>query len=216
MSTNTPEGFEARTHISNEATAGISFANVLLGVGLALVGLLVTNPPAADILTPAVFASCIAFSSFFATLFYANVHGALRLYSEEQYKRAMIYGNAATEYLGVFLLLATFPQVVFAYTGNVMLTWSCAVIVGVGFWLYSFSGFDLLSRWLTVPLFHGLMVLLVMAATTGVTYLNLYGPALFQAPAAFGLLGFLFFLTILDVTVTLDRMSAERRRNKEK
>jgi [ribosomal protein S18]-alanine N-acetyltransferase len=139
------------TLLSDEAAAGISFSNVLIGIGTAAVGLLIANPPpGASVLTLAS-GLLILVTSIYSTLCYANSHGLLRA---DPANRAaalvpVLWGNALSEYLGVFLINVLIVGAVWAYSNDAMLTRITYCIVSAGFVAYVASTFSLLSRSIT-------------------------------------------------------------------
>lgn len=193
-------GAGKQEQFGNEASVGLSFANVLLGIGLALTGLVVSNPPPAGLLKIATYSSVISFSAFFGTLFFANVHGALRLEDFRAYSRAMLWGNAFTEYLGVFLIVFTFPAFILAYSQDALLTRITLGVACSGFLVYQLSGFDLLGRWISSSLIHrSLSVCLVAAVILDVEIFLRFGELPSMIVTAVVLFA-MACLTILDIT----------------
>ena len=64
--------------ISSEASAGISFSSVLIGIGTAIVGASITSPPPRAIEIILLSGTLILITCFYSAICYANTHGTLR------------------------------------------------------------------------------------------------------------------------------------------
>ena len=134
--------------ISSEASAGISFSSVLIGIGTAIVGASITSPPPRAIEIILLSGTLILITGFYSAICYANTHGTLRSsdVTEERAIKPIIWGNAISEYFGVYLINYTIPFLVLSYTNNIFAARMTLIVIGIGFLIYHLSNFDMLER----------------------------------------------------------------------
>jgi len=152
---------EWQSMLGGEAAAGISFSNTLAGISTAVLGILVAVPPAYGSELLILTAVTALVSSFYSTICYANTFGAMRLKKcQSDCLNPIIWGNALSEYLGLFLMNAIIIVGVFGYTGDPTQSRIAYAIALIWFAVYHITGFDLLSR--IVPrLFPRLLIIFV-------------------------------------------------------
>ena len=199
---------EYRQHLVDEANTSVAFANSLATIGVAIVGYLLQQQSLDRFDTSILLSILLVFSSFFASIFYANVTGCIRHSGEFQALVPMCYGNALTEYLGVYLLVALFPLVVHGVTLNLIFATAAAGVTFASLCVYHVSGFDLLARAFVSTAARavvlGLFGLLVAFNLASIVWLGVVG----RYAACCALVLFLLFLTIQDVRVMVSRRDA--------
>ncbi len=133
--------------LGDEASAGISFSNTLAGIATATLGILVAVPPAQGNEMLILLSVAMMISSFYSAICYANTFGIMRLKEcQSRCINPIIWGNALSEYLGLFLINAIIIVGVFGYTGDPVQSRVAYAIALTWFVVYHFTGFDLLSR----------------------------------------------------------------------
>ena len=134
--------------LSAEASAGISFANLFIAIGTALLGLLVSKMPLSAAPLLIILGSTLVISGFYTSICYANTCGRIRNKnnSKSHMLKPIVWGNALSEYLGVYFLNFTIPTTIWAYTNNAVFTRVSYCIVVFGFIIYHLSNFDMLER----------------------------------------------------------------------
>ena len=137
-----------KSFIATEASAGISFSNLFIAIGIALIGLVVSNSGQSAIPLLLVEGSVLIVSGFYASICYANTHGRIRNENNSRsfMLKPIIWGNAISEYLGVYFLNMTIPSTIWSFTGDPLYTRVSYMIVIIGFVVYHLSNFDLLER----------------------------------------------------------------------
>jgi hypothetical protein len=128
-----------------ESESSLSFVNVLFGVAIAVLAILGGKLDPQSPLSLYLFV--IVISSLYSSIFFAVVAGNVaRLRRASVIEKPMRYGNAISEYLGIFPIVIVLPLLMWTLTKNSQLTWIAFAIDLLGFAFYVFSGFDMLSR----------------------------------------------------------------------
>lgn len=132
-----------------ESSSGLSFVNILFATSLVVTTFLLSQEVESGLPIQSLFyLFLITFSSFYASIFYAVIAGSVaRLETQaKEIERSMAYGNALSEYLGIYLLVILFPLVVWDFSGSVFASGLALGVNLAGYWLYKLSGFDMLER----------------------------------------------------------------------
>lgn len=131
--------------ILGEAQSSIDFVNILFAVSLAVLAITVHSLEDEPVVALLLF--MIVISSFYASVFYAVVAGNVaRLSRFSDVDSSIRYGNVLSEYFGVYLVVVTFPLVVYTVAANRSLALLALCVDFLGFLFYIGSSFDLISR----------------------------------------------------------------------
>ncbi|MEM1376536.1 MAG: hypothetical protein AAGG69_04020 [Pseudomonadota bacterium] len=139
---------EMRQLLHDEAASGIGFANMFIAVGAILLGFLLTDENVANFRCTLPGAVVITMIGVYATVCYANTHGRVRDATKaiSEIKVPIIWGNALTEYLGIYLLALLIPTAVWEVTGDgLFLAVTAAAVIACSI-IYHCTEFDLLCR----------------------------------------------------------------------
>ena len=197
--------------ISSEASAGISFSSVLIGIGTAIVGAAITSPPPIAIEIVLLSGTLILITGFYSAICYANTHGILRSVhaTEERAVKPIIWGNALSEYFGVYLLNYTIPFLVLSYTNNALATRMTLTVIGISFLVYHLSNFDMLERIIRKRWIRAFMLFLSLSLV--LTSLELVK----EQQSIYALASFITLIFISVVLCILHIHSAEKTLNVE-
>ena len=131
--------------LMGESQSSIEFTNILFAVSLAMLTIIsqsIAETPAIGLLL-----FVIVTATFYGSVFYAVVAGNIaRLARQREVNRAITYGNALSEYLGVLMIIPLMPLLVWVMTTNGALAWIAYGVAMAGYAFYTFSGFDLIRR----------------------------------------------------------------------
>jgi [ribosomal protein S18]-alanine N-acetyltransferase len=131
----------------DEGQSGLAFVSILFVITSVLTSVYATSSRREFL--PFAFLVVAMFGSLLASLFYANLAGELvRLNAPaDRATKALSWGNALSEFVGVYPLMFAFPLVTWTLFGEVSAAAFALAVVAVSFAAYHLSGFDLLRRY---------------------------------------------------------------------
>ncbi len=184
----------------SEAGTSVSLSSVLFAVSAAILAFIVPRPDIGTLVTPVLLLCLAILSSFYSVLFYANSSGALcRINNVTSAIKPLQYGNAVSEYLGVFPLVFSFPLVIWGVTRNVTITTIACIIDILGFIFYQLTGFDMLSRIIKNRYIHVAVTLVISSLLILALIFMARGYAIAQYISVSAFLTICFVITIFGI-----------------
>lgn len=135
------------SHLLAETNTSVSFSSILFAVTAAIVLFVAQHQRAVEFVVPLGLATLSAMAALYSGLFYANASGGLsRITDPDSASRPLIFGNAVSEYLGLFPLVGSIPLFLLHLTESFEITVIATVLNFITFIGYQLSGYDILSR----------------------------------------------------------------------
>ncbi len=198
----TPTKKEKTEHLMNEIGISVSFTSFAAAIDFVFVGLLLTGDENVQmrLRIPIILLFLSAFGFIFATLIFANASGKIARSKNKVVRNYIETGNITSEYFGVYGLIFAVPLVILGYSPDKILSVIILVIAILGFSIYQFMHFSILSRLFNGTKFYFIVLTILALLTTSFILFYLNFNLLYQIIAIL-LVIVLFFLYFISLRI---------------